>query len=66
MKNQPKRETLAKELESVAAGQGRDLSVIIAHARDDSFPDDKLVAELSQNKLKFFARKLILKQYDSI
>lgn len=65
MKNKPKREVLALELESVADGQGRDLSELIAKVRNDDYPDSDLVRDLMVNKLRFFATKLILKHYDT-
>lgn len=62
---QPRLELLAKELESVAKGKNIDLSEIIAHCRDDNYNEALLVKELMENGLRFFAKKLILKQYDT-
>lgn len=63
--NLPKLERLARELTSVAEGQGRNLDQLLKHIRDDSYDRQRLYQELVNNKLKFFAHKLMMGQYDS-
>lgn len=64
------RVTLAREVESVQQGykergERTNLSNLLNHINDQTYPTDMIVRELITLKLKWFAQKIVTNQYAS-
>jgi hypothetical protein len=62
----PNLEILARELQTIQEGKGKNINSIIDHCRDDSYPRHSLVYELKMGNLGFFAQKLESGYYDKL
>lgn len=62
--SEPKLEVLAKELETLRDGKGMKINDLIKKCRNDDYPREFLVRDLTEAELGFFAEKVAYGYYE--